>query len=68
MAKYIVSATCTNDDCPTTSFQVMRRKMTYMSSEGSERLINRVVCPHCRMLGFVDKIATVDAGKEVAHA
>lgn len=57
--KYLVKARCENTSCNTDSFQLLRAKMTYESTDGHERLISRLVCPDCRMLGHVDKIEQV---------
>lgn len=57
--KYLVTANCDNERCQTTTFEALRKKMTYMATDDREYLISRLTCPDCRMLGHVDKIEQV---------
>lgn len=64
--KYKVIAHCDNPNCKCQTFEKIRPKMTYLASEGHERVISRLVCPECRMLGHVDKIVSLETGKKAA--
>lgn len=64
--KYLVEAHCDNPACKCQTFEKVRPKMTYLSSEGHERIISRLTCPDCKMLGHVDKILSLETRKRVA--
>jgi len=64
--KYQVTAECKNDRCKTREFQVERKKMTYMGTDGHEHVIQKLVCPDCRQHADITKIKSVETGKKVA--
>jgi hypothetical protein len=41
-------------------------KMTYTSTSGEEHPIEKIACPSCRQWAAVNKIQSVEPGKEVA--
>jgi hypothetical protein len=64
--KYLVTAECKNDRCPTKSFQKIRKSMTYLGSDDNEYVIRKLVCPSCGMHAGVTKIESIEPGKKVA--
>ena len=44
---YLVTAKCENDRCKTRLFQLKRERMTFMSSQDTESIIQSVICPDC---------------------
>jgi len=59
--RYLVTAVCTNDRCQVDTFGASRRQIDKVGTSGQPSRIERLVCPSCRLWGYITKIEEVEA-------